>query len=238
MGAYAGYWALSIRRALVGRFYRNHALWLGVVCIVLEVGRPLDNISTDNVPISLVLNLFLAMSLAVFFAFIDSMVPVVRRSDPLLRSILRWNKVRIALWADLCLATVYLVLSAVDPAPTDSGIGGAIGFPLFLLPFIVGAPALLIGAGRSRDPVLRASLKWFGGFLLLFLVSALLSFVELEVLGINANDATYSFPALVFVPANVAGAYCLYRSAKSLAPIGRLTAVEQDVSRPAEQVPV
>ena len=226
LGAYGAYWAFSIRRALVGRVYRNHALWLGVVCVVFRLALTVANISTNSTLISLALNLVIAGLLVVVFAFIDSVVAVARRSDPLLRSILRWEKLRIALWFDVVLATIYLIISSVDPAATNSGVGGAVGFPLILLPFIIGAPAVLVGARRSMDPVLQGSLRWFGAFLLFFLVTALVSFVELVVLGISAYDSTYSYPALAFAPPSILAGYALYRSARSLSPMSRLPAVE------------
>ena len=176
IGLYAAYWAFSIRGALVGRVYRNHALWLGAVCVVWEVGLPVNSISSNSVIISLALNLGLFFELAFVFAFIDSIVPVARRSDPLLRGILHWEKLRYVLWGDLGLAAIYLVLAAVEPSSENSGLGGAIGFPLFLLPFIVGGPVVLIAAGRSKDYVLRGSLKWFGVLLLAFLFNALVIF--------------------------------------------------------------
>ncbi|MDA4136695.1 MAG: hypothetical protein OK449_06840 [Thaumarchaeota archaeon] len=224
IGLYAAYWAFSIRRALAGRVYRNHALWLGVVCIVWEVGLPINNISSSSMIVNLALNLSLFAELAFVFAFVDSTVRVARRSDPLLRRILHWDKVRFVLWGDLALAAVYLVAAVVYPSSENSGLGGAIGFPLFLLPFIAGAPVVLIGARRSKDRVLRGSLKWFGVLLLSFLFNALLSFIEMFVFNVSQYDASFSYPALAFAPAAILGAYALYRSARSLAPMNRLSA--------------
>jgi uncharacterized membrane protein YhaH (DUF805 family) len=133
------------------------------------------------------------------------------------------------LWGDLGLAAIYLVISGLDPSSTSAGLAAAIGFPLFLLPFVVGAPAILIGARRSRDTVLRTSLKWIGGALGLFLLSALLAFVEMIVLGISAYDAVLSYPALVFAPGDILGAYCLYRSARSLSPVNTLSSVAPEI---------
>jgi hypothetical protein len=74
--------------------------------------------------------------------------------------------------------------------------------------------------------VLRGSLKWFGVVLLAFLFNALLSFTEMFIFNISQYDASYSYPALAFVPGAVLGAYALYRSARSLAPMSRLPPVE------------
>jgi hypothetical protein len=233
IGLYAAYWAFSIRRALAGRVYRSHALWLGVLCIVWEVGLPINGLTSNSMIIALALNLSLFAELAFFFAFVDSTVPVARRSDPLLRGISHWEKVRFVLWGDLGLAAIYLVIAAIDPSSENSGFGGAIGFPLFLLPFILGAPVVLIGARRSKDQVLRASLKWLGVLLLSFLFNALLSFIEMFVFGISQYDSTFSYPALVFAPGAILGAYALYRAARSLAPMNRLQDVEPGTIPPA-----
>jgi len=228
VASYGAAWAFSIRRVLVGSVYRNHALWLGVICIGLPSGLFIANLSSSNTMIFLALSLCTAAFLAFFFAFVDSTVKVARLSDPLKRWILHWRKVRFVLWGDLVLATVYLVYGAINPAWTNSGFWGAVGFPLFLLPFILGAPAVIIGARRSRDRVLRGSLKWFGAVLALFLANASISFVELVVLGISSYDSSFSYPALAFAPMTIIASYCLYRSARSLAPINPLPAVESE----------
>ncbi len=223
IGVYAAYWAFSIRRALSGRIYRRHALWLGAVCVIIQVGLPLASLPSSSFVATLGINLLVLALLVFVFAFVDSIVPVARRSDPRLRGILHWEKVRFVLWGDLALAGIYLVYNAINPTFGSAGWGAVIGFPLFMLPFIVGAPVILIGAIRSKDYVLRASLEWFGGRLAVLLLSgALLSFIELIILGISAYNASFSYPALVFVPGNILGAYCLYRSARSLAPTSRL----------------
>ena len=184
--------------------------------------------------VSLALNIGLFFELAFVFAFIDSIVPVARRSDPLLRGILHWGKLRYVLWGDLGLAAIYLVLAAVYPSSENSGLGGAIGFPLFLLPFIAGGPVVLIAARRSKDPILRGSLKWFGLVLLAFLFNASISFTELVILNISQYDAGFSYPALAFVPGAVLGAYAVYRSARSLAPINRLPSTGPDTTAATE----
>jgi len=223
VGFYAAYWAFSIRRELVGRVYRNHALWLGVLCILIEAAKPFQSISSTNVTIALLLNLFTIMLLAFVFAFIDSTVVVARLSDPLFRRILHWDRLRIALWCDLGLTAIFFVYTAVSPS-FNASAWAILGFPLVLLPFVLGAPAVLIGARRSKDPVLRGSLKWFGAVLLLFLITVLLSFVELAVIGISAYDSYYSYPALAFAIPAILGAFFLYRSVMSLVPMKRLLA--------------
>jgi hypothetical protein len=226
VGIYGTYWALSIRRTLVSPAYRNHALWLGVVSFMLYAALTIVNLSSSNVIFSVAQSLVVLTMIAVVFGFVDSAVPIMRRSDPLLRSILHWSRVRIALWLDVCLAGVYFVYSAIDPSFGSSGVWAFLGFPLLLLPFIIGAPALLIGVRRSRDLVLRRSLEWFSALLMFLVANALLSFIVLIVFNVTTYDATYSFPALVFAPGMFLGSYSLYRSARSLAPINQLQAID------------
>jgi hypothetical protein len=87
---YGAYWAFAIRRALVGRIYRTQALWLGALFIAALI-------ASDGVLLPLSSNLLVAgvvrflvygpWPVLVVFAFLDSTMPVLRRSDPFLRSI-------------------------------------------------------------------------------------------------------------------------------------------------------
>jgi hypothetical protein len=230
VGVYGAYWAFSIRRTLVGPVYRGHAFWLGVVSFMLYAALAIVNLSSSSLIVSVAQSIVILTTIAVVFGFVDSTVPIMRRSDPLLRGILHWSRVRIALWLDVCLAGLYFVYSAIDPSFGSSGVWAVLGFPLLLLPFIIGAPALLIGVRRSRDPILRRSIEWFTGLLLLFLANALLSFMVLIVFDVTSYAATYSYPALVFAPGMFLGSYCLYRSARSLAPINRLQLIDPETS--------
>jgi hypothetical protein len=229
---YATYWALSIRRSLVGRVYRNHALWLSAICLILGVGSPIENASSNNAIVSFAIVLYTIVSIIVIFAFVDSTVPIARRSDPLLRSIFRWEKVRIVIWSDVGLLTIFFVYSDVSLS-FDSSPWAVLGFPLVLFPLVLAVLALLVGARRSRDSLLRGSLAWFGAALFLALVRALISLVEMAVLNISTYDSTYSYPALAFGPAYILGTYALYRSARSLAPINRLHTIEPGTVTPA-----
>ena len=92
-------------------------------------GMVVASLTSTNVIIALAINLFTFVLLAFVFAFIDSTIPVVRRSDPLLRGLLHWKQVRIVLWTDLGLAAVYLAISALNPASTNSGLAGSDRLP-------------------------------------------------------------------------------------------------------------
>jgi hypothetical protein len=220
---YAGYWAFSIRKALAGRIYRNHALWLGAFCVPFAVS---SFITYTNSPIiSELLDVYFAALILTVFAWVDSTIPVARRSDPLLRNILRWDKVRLVVWPVLFgLAAVILYLGATVNFTTNPPL---LFFQLLLAfilgPFVIGAPAMLIGARRSGDLILRGSLKWFGILLLMLLLSIVISTViEQGIFGVSNYDLYYSYPALPGAVFIILAAYSLYKSARSLAPTNKL----------------
>jgi hypothetical protein len=90
-------------------------------------------------------------------------------------------------------ATIWCIHPSA-PLSMQAPASGFLGFPLFSIPFFVGAPALLIGARRSRDLLLRGSLKLFGVFLLLFFVNTVLSIVGSVVFGVSAYSETLFIP--------------------------------------------
>jgi hypothetical protein len=225
---YAAYWAFSIRRALVGRIYRNHALWLGAVCVLFAVvGFGTNSL---NPIINAIAGISLFVVFPVLFAFIDTTVRVARRSDPLLRGILRWEKLRMVVWAELAVLEAFFVFSVVVPVAGSSDLGNLLWAILASFPFATGGPALLIGARRSRDVVLRQSMKWMGVALLTLIVSLVQSSILSIIPGISPYDAVYSYPALPGAAITIVGVYALYRSARSLAPINRLQAVELETT--------
>jgi hypothetical protein len=222
---YAAYWAFAIRRALAGRIYRNHAFWLGVVCILFAaVSFAVPLTYTNNAIIRNAIGVFYLVLNPVVFAFIDSTVRVARRSDPLLRSILRWDKLRIALWIDEIVLTIVLALNFV-PSIVSSVPQVEYLFPALLaIAYIAGAPALLIGAKRSRDTTLRQSLKWLGvAFMMLFAYIVYDVIIQLIIPGISEFDRYYSYPAVLGGIIGILLSYALYRSARSLAPINRMS---------------
>lgn len=109
---------------------------------------------------------------------------------------------------------------------TSSGLGNLLWAILASFPFIAGSPALLIGARRSRDLVLRGSLKWLGLALLLLIAVLVEDSIVLSIPGISVFESNYSYPALPGAAMLILISYALYRSARSLAPINRLQAIE------------
>jgi len=225
---YAAYWAFAIRRALVGRMYRNHALWLGAIGVLLA-GTGFITYSNDPVFVYAV-SIFYGATFVVFLAFIDSTVRVARRSDPLLRSVLHWEKLRLLLWVDVGGLVVLNMIPAVNPSFASSVAGqvaGTLGWTtLGAILFVPGAAALIVGTRRSRDPLVRESLKWLGVVLSMAVVLLLFYAIEGFVFGISQFDIYYSYPALPIAVPYILMAYALYRSARSLAPMNRLQAKE------------
>lgn len=222
---YAAYWAFAIRRALVSRIYRSHALWLGVLCVVLLTSVVVSLIPASGAVGTALSDVPVIAVILGFFAFADSTVPIARRSDPLLRDILSWNKLRVGGWFLIVLVEVFGLY--IDLVGTSGSTGFGAGFGGLLL-FLIGAPPMLVGARRSKDPNLRGSLKWFGMSLLFFIGVLLVAIIE-SALGISNSDMS----SIPYAAVLVLVGYSLYRSARSLAPINRLQAIDPVIASPA-----
>jgi len=217
--AYAAYWAFDIRRALVGRIYRSQVLWLGVVSMVL-FAAVVPTPTTNSVTIIILSNLPVIALALVLFAFVDSTVPVARRSDPLLRNILHWGRVRFAAWTALVLVEIYGAYGEI----TSSNTGSTVVLGLLLLT-VIGAPPMLIGARRSTSPNLRGTLKWFGLGLLATLGLPLVTIAEVLV-GVPSTVGPLAYAQIPYNAVAMLFGYAMYRSVRSLAPINRLQANE------------
>ncbi len=226
--AYSIYWAFSIRRKLSAHLYRNQALGVGLV----GIGWVTVNYSfaQPNLTIS---QAALLLAILVTFYWIDAAVLAGRKSDPFYRDTLRWKELRLALWP-LAIALVVANLAGllVDPSGftivTGTGISqnseplpSALLSASFLLTFGVGPLYLLLTAYRSRDRTLRSQLQWFGWFVTSFFVFSL--------------AALLTRLPVFFGFAYVVGTYCLYRSAKSLAPLNPMPFLQPAVISPAPQ---
>lgn len=230
---YAAYWAFAIRRALVSRIYRRHALWLGALGVVVAVAVFLTY--STNYTVNIMISIYYDILFAVVFAFVDSLIPVARRSDPLLRSVLSWEKLRYFLWADVAVLGAFNTLSYVSyltPA-FSSGLAKFIvqdagWFAAAAVLFGLSGLAILIAVRRSGDIVLRSSLKWLG-VMLIFVVFLFAAYTAEYYLLPNLTqfDFFYSYPVLPWGIVFIVVAYALYRSARSLAPVNRLTVNEQ-----------
>jgi hypothetical protein len=257
---YGAYWAFAIRRALVGRIYRTQALWLGALFIAALIASDAVLLPlSDNWFVTAVVR-FLAYGpwpILVVFAFLDSTIPVLRRSDPLLRRIFHWKKLRIVIWCILAFTTLFAGYASIylpacfstgntpaciSSAMNNSGwLGAVLGFWGSLywvdasLVLILGAAALLSGARRSSDTVLRKSLSWLGLGLLCVPCLVLVSVLE-GIIGMSYYGMIYSYGIVPWNAVAILLGYALYRSARSLAPLSRLPSVEPEITQASQAV--
>ncbi len=233
--AYPAYWALNIRHALAVRLYRRQALGIGLVSItygLLFVLFTIVNVlppGSCSVPSSLFCaSLGLVQPPLTDFVFlttfywVDSSVLAGRRSDPLLRDTFGWGKIRLIVWGGLLFSAVLLIIFSYSS-------GYQISPPILVLPVLLvvvfvplvsGSVLLPVVARRSGDSSLRKHLQSFALFLAtLVVLTVLFQFFSasaptgLALLGLS----------LVGDMILLVGAYFLYLSARSLAPLNRLS---------------
>ncbi|HVH14427.1 MAG TPA: hypothetical protein VNA15_01740 [Candidatus Angelobacter sp.] len=212
--SYAAYWAFIIRKALATGLYRRQALWAGTMGLYFVALSTFLTVALSfnltTLAVNLLGGLLISSGFIVIFAWIDSTVRVARRSDPLLRDTLRWSHLRYFIGLVTVGGSVSALITSINSGFSYvAPFGGAILF---------GAIALLLSAKRSGDAALRRHLKWMGlGIAMLWLASQLtgILFDIFPAGSLTAEAITYS--------AVVVGGFCLYRSARSLAPLGHLS---------------
>lgn len=222
---YGSYWAFRIREVLFDHLFRERAQragTAGVFFTVLAGSYVLVLVlGTGNFYLTFAQYLVDDLAAIVTFAWVDSTITMMRRLDPLQRDSLHWKRLRIVIWAFVLIATVGGLVSALlgnlfasqagTVSPT-SGQGvlltGPFGFSW------IGLVAIVRSWRRSKQMILRGHLKWFILYLLAIWIAS------------AATGGTYlaSIPILGVVSALslAVGAFFLYRSAKSLAPVNRL----------------
>jgi hypothetical protein len=180
---------------------------------------------STNFIISALIVVYYTIAFIIVYAFLDSAVKVARRSDPLLRSIINWEKTRYVGWFGVALIAVLNVLSLFVPAL--QGNLGTVALDLAIaIPFVAGGAGILVGATRIKDPLLKSNLKWLGLTMALVLCSLVVSALA-AFAGLSPYDVYYSYPALIGTPPSILSGYCLYKAARSLAPISHFTLDEK-----------
>jgi hypothetical protein len=220
--AYAAFWAFNIRQAQIVRIYRNQALGMGLLAlawILFFIGAVSSSIFFPAAFGVQAAGFNLVM--IVLFYWIDASVLAARRSDPLLRDSLDWSKVRRVLWGIIVgsailatsLASYYEFTTNALPQFMSSA-NGALGILYLSVYFVVPAGIIMlpIAAYRSKDRYMRRNLEWFGAFV-----------VVVEFVG-SVGNASNS--AILLFGGLCVAAYCLYRSAKSLVPLNRISLQE------------
>lgn len=214
--SYSAYWAFIIMRALQQGLYKKQALWVGGMAIYfVALSTFLTFALTFNVnflPINILGGLLISSGFIVIFLWIDSTIRVARRSDPLSRDALRWSKLRY-LWAFITTggAIGALATSITTGFSTAAPFGGALFF---------GAIALIISARRSGDPTLRRHLKWTAFCIFMLWLGSQAEQPLSRAFADNNLVQAVTF-ALVAM-----GAYGLYRSARSLVPMGHIPRID------------
>jgi hypothetical protein len=207
---YAAFWAFSIWRRLPVRLYRNQAFGIGTVAAsfaLLDLDQFTPVVTGSEAGPSEFFPI-LVLVFVVLFYWIDASILAARRADPLLRDTLYWRRLRFVFWAILAVAIAFSIIGAIPE------VQFLVLTALIIVP-ISGAVFLPIAARRSGDASLRRQLKWFGAFVLLLLAISILA-------GSSGQGANVYIVAAT-LGGIYAADYCLYKSAKSLAPLNRLS---------------
>jgi hypothetical protein len=230
---YAAYLAIRIRSALRVGLYRNQALGVVIFATVVMLATLFLTVLVSLGPETL---RYLGFAVQ-FFAFIalfywiDAIGLAGRRSDPLLRDPLRWRRVRFLFWGVILSGVIlnfsYAAYTLLLLGHLPSGGTTTTTFPAvliivfslaaFLAPPLAGAILLPVVYRRSRDMFFRKHLRWLAAlsiWLLSFLVAALG-----PIGGAVGNQVSNA----LFDAGYVGVGYFLYRSAKSLVPLNRLS---------------
>lgn len=230
--SYATYWAFSIRRALAVRTYRRQALGIGSVVVAVFCVIAVFVVVPAGSTLSASFIQFVAFDILflVLFYWIDASVLACRRSDPLLRDVLYWLKIRIPLWFAILVTTAipililgYIALTsnvALFNQVNNGTFGGPIvedalnftaNFSIVIL--ICGIIYLPASALRSKwDKNLRRHFLWFAP------TAAVLLLIFFGPLSGSKSLASGVLDSLLLL---ILG-YSLYRSAKALVPLNKI----------------
>jgi hypothetical protein len=221
----ATYEAAAIQRVLPVKLYKNQARGISLVAVGLIVLSSAQIAGAAfGTPVGFP---FIDFTWIVLFYWIDASIQASRRSDPLLRDTFRWSLVRVAVWVlmvgsmaiILAFAAYQVVAEGVPLSATANlpfgGTQGTLGFLSYFLPIILGAIYLPIAALRSRDPTLRRHLERFGLFVLCFMI-VILTFGLAFIIGAGWSSVAQSEILAL-------GSFFLYRSARSLVPLNRIS---------------
>ena len=219
MDGYAAYWAFGIRRALAVRLYRNQALGIGFVSVAIAgfafaITVPLWY-PVNNNPL---FPPFLLSAFITMFYWVDASIRAGRRSDPILRDTFHWRLLRLPLWALILVFPGVTIISQLFALELYTMIVGYTVALVFLIPTLSGALLLPVVATRSRDFTLRRHLQWFALFPITLLV-LFITYFTLYAFGLGFTDTWFTLSSLI----NFVGGYFLYRSARSLVPLSKLS---------------
>ena len=223
---YDSYWAFEIGKSLT-RVYRGQAFRLGLLSFVFALNFLLRGVGygafSSNIVIILLLQVLAFSSAILVLLWIDSTVLVARRSDPLRRDVANWAILRYFVWI-LVLSQIalssglilrYLTLhELLVPAP----IFNFLEYAPLVTEAILGAIVLTVSASRTADHFLRAHIFWFG----MFIACVFIGFFDIVIL-ISMTGVPHS--SIIGLASFFIGSYCLYKSARKLAPLNHMPSV-------------
>jgi hypothetical protein len=237
--SYAAYWSVSIRNALAAPLYRRQSLGIGLVTIAIW-GVVLSFVLLPNgtsSPATYFLN-FSAFDLLfiVLFYWIDASVRTSRRSDPLVRDTLYWSKIRIPLWIAIIVTTLIplLILGYVGVTSNTTVLNqlneGTFGGPVvtFALNVVTNFSVIIPICGIIYLPLIAARSKWNRNLRNHFLWFAPASVGVLLIFFGPSSGSTSLAGNLISGFLLVLVGYSLYRSAKALVPLNRVSSSPTD----------
>ncbi len=208
---YASYLSLSVWRGLAVPLYKSRAFWMALFGIPLAIAISYSGVSylllagDSLLSVQPISDILFTVPLITLFVWIDRMVSSVIRLDYLRRDVLYWKRLRIIYWILVFLANVlYFSRYIFGPFP------GILSIPSTTVPLAYGSLCLFVGTRSTRDSTFRSYIKWFG-FLGAVLVPGILVY-------------TLTSDLILVSPVLIAIAFCFYRMARFLVPIGRFSA--------------
>jgi hypothetical protein len=236
----SAYRALQIRRSLSVGLYRRQALWTASISIIfvglLSVSFLFTLVLPFNAWIDLAVSILQGAGIFILFGWVDNSTLISRRSDPLLRNTIRWTAIRRPVW--VLLLCSYAVAIGISVGVILSG-GTLAGRPspavtislsvVLLAPFALGGVLLPLNTLRTGDLVLRRHLKWLSLLILsIFGVTLLYGMLLVSGKGTGFLDLTVALEgqpttSLAFAALSLIFGYSMLRSARSLAPVNRIT---------------
>jgi hypothetical protein len=235
---YAAYRALVIRRVIAVRLYRRQSLWVGIsgfywAFFTLGLGLAAALYSQNPAFVSshsiIAYSVFVALygALIVSFLWIDSTIRVARRSDPLLRDALLWSKLRVFLWA-VIFAGMALGLIFAPPSIVSSSGGNPVteiisfynaNVIAFWIVGFASLAALIVSGLRSKDVSLRRQILALG----VYVIALIFQGVPSVIVGDLHLGESGALVAILAVVAYLINSLALVRTARSLAPLNKLS---------------
>ena len=227
--AYVAYLALKIRRGFVVQLYRNQALGIAAIAAYLTAQAGISFLLPSPANSSYAETLAWALTNLAggvpFFLWIDATARVARKSDPYERDSLNWSKLRyVVIVVAIVSAALGLVIAPTVVAsfgsyvPSYSLLANIVGNVPFAAILLAGLAILSLGAIRSKDITLRRHIFWLAVFFFTFIITFAVTVIYTLLVPSASGGQYTTFEFAADVLLYYLAAYCLYRSARSLAP--------------------